>query len=132
MKRRSAYSSGALVPLVFAGVSDTIPERLRNAGDVGGAENGTGVDAAEIGQLVARPAGRQQVHGDQLLLGQDQQTVRLVVTCPSDKAIVDSGLCPQYTQLTMSIHTSAAFFIVESKICAVSQLHMLLLCSITV
>ena len=80
-EHKDAYSNGALGPLAFAGVSDTIPQCLRYAGDVGGAENGTGMDAAQIRQLVARPASRHEVHGDQFLLGQDQQTVWIVVAC---------------------------------------------------
>jgi len=82
-ENKDAYANGALGALAFAGVSDAIPQRLRHAGDVGGAEDGAGMNAAQIGQLVARPASRHQVHGDHLLLREDKQTVRLIVVCQS-------------------------------------------------
>ena len=76
--RRNAYSVGAPAALAVSGVSDAVPQRLRHAGDVGGAEDRAGVDAGQVGQLVARPSGRQQVDRHQLLLRQDQQTVWLI------------------------------------------------------
>lgn len=56
-----------------------VPERFRDVGDMAGAKYGTWVDAVEIRKVVRQPSLRREVDNDNLLLGQQDQGVRVVI-----------------------------------------------------
>ena len=63
---------------------------------MGGTEDGAGVNATQIRQLVTRPPSWHQVHSNELFLGKDQQSMWVVIICHKQQ---QPALCTAREQL---------------------------------